>query len=105
MKISSLGMYFLAGTLLANSVPHLVIGVSGRRNMTPFGRDSSPLVNALWGVLNLAGGCLLVRRADKGADVGGGRDAWLPPLLAGSCSWSLFGLAYELRKRRSVERH
>ena len=104
MRRLSLGAYFLAGMLSANGAPHFVIGVSGRRNMTPFGRDSSPQVNALWGALNFAGGCLLVRHADRSADAGGDPHAWLPPLLAGSCSWSLFGLAYELRKRRPVAR-
>ena len=48
-----------------NSVPHFTNGVSGRRFPTPFafprgkGR-SSPMVNVLWEILNLAVGSLIV---------------------------------------------
>ncbi|MGB6231126.1 MAG: hypothetical protein WBF53_13475 [Litorimonas sp.] len=50
--------YFLVGLFLANAVPHLSNGLSGRRFPTPFARPpgkglSSPVVNALWGVANL----------------------------------------------------
>lgn len=43
--------YFVAGSLLANSMPHFVIALTGRRNITPFGRNSSAPINALWGLL------------------------------------------------------
>ncbi len=57
---------FFAGMLLANVVPHFVHGVSGDRFPTPFahppGRGlSSPTVNVLWALLNLAVGCILFR--------------------------------------------
>jgi hypothetical protein len=49
---------FLGGAVLANSLPHLLNGVSGRPFQSPFadppGRGlSSPTVNVLWGTFNL----------------------------------------------------
>lgn len=52
---------FLAGAFLANVVPHFVHGVSGDPFPTPFAKPpgrglSSPTVNVLWALLNLACG-------------------------------------------------
>ena len=57
--------YFFAGFFLANGVPHLVNGISGKRFPSPFasppGRGkSSPLVNALWGLANFFIGYTLI---------------------------------------------
>jgi hypothetical protein len=65
VRLSLLTRYFLAGSILTNNVPHFVMAVTGRRNITPFGRDSSPLANPLWGGINFACGCLLVSRTDR----------------------------------------
>jgi hypothetical protein len=51
--------WFFGGALLANSVPHYVAGVSGRSFQTPFAKPpfrglSSPLVNVLYALFNLA---------------------------------------------------
>jgi hypothetical protein len=51
--------FFFGGALLANFVPHFVSGVSGRTFPSPFARPpfrglSSPAVNVLWGLFNLA---------------------------------------------------
>ena len=51
--------YFFGGAFLANFVPHFVAGVSGRSFHTPFAKPpfrglSSPAVNILWGLFNLA---------------------------------------------------
>jgi hypothetical protein len=56
---------FFAGVFLTNTIPHLVHGVSGDKFPTPFAHPpgkglSSPLVNVLWALLNLALGLLLV---------------------------------------------
>jgi hypothetical protein len=56
---------FLGGMFLANGVPHFVQGLSGNPLPTPFSKppgigDSSPLVNALWGLGNLVAGALLL---------------------------------------------
>jgi hypothetical protein len=51
--------YFFAGAFFANFVPHFVSGVLGRTFPTPFATPpfrgpSSPRVNVLYGVCNLA---------------------------------------------------
>lgn len=51
--------YFFGGAFLANFVPHFVTGVSGRSFPSPFATPpfrglSSPAVNVLWGLFNLA---------------------------------------------------
>lgn len=51
--------YFFGGAFLANFVPHFVAGVSGRPFHSPFAKPpfrglSSPTVNILWGLFNLA---------------------------------------------------
>lgn len=57
---------FFGGVLLANVVPHFVHGISGDRFPTPFARPpgkglSSPTVNVVWSLLNLAVGYILLR--------------------------------------------
>jgi len=53
--------YFFGGAFLANAVPHLVNGISGRPFQSPFASPpgqglSSSTVNVLWGLFNLAVG-------------------------------------------------
>ncbi len=68
-------LQFVAGLFLANGVPHFVQGISGNRFQSPFASppgvgESSPLINVLWGFLNLAVGfALLFEFTPKGADV------------------------------------
>jgi hypothetical protein len=57
---------FFAGLFLANVVPHFVHGISGDRFPTPFAHPpgkglSSPTVNVVWALFNLAVGYLLFR--------------------------------------------
>ena len=57
---------FFAGAFVANFVPHFVQGISGNRFPTPFAKPpgkglSSPTVNVVWALLNLAIGYVLVR--------------------------------------------
>jgi len=94
LRLSSLISYFFAGVFLTNGVPHLVIAVTGRRKLTPFGQDSSALVNLLWGFINFAGGYLLVRYADRQARAKADSKAWQIPYEAGCLFWSLFGVLY-----------
>jgi hypothetical protein len=59
--------YFIGGAFLANSLPHLGNGISGHAFQSPFASPpgvglSSPTVNVLWGLFNLAVGYLLVCR-------------------------------------------
>ncbi len=55
----------LAGALLCNSLPHLAAGLQGKAFPTPFATprgvgDSSPLLNVLWGMINLLAGLFLL---------------------------------------------
>ncbi len=55
---------FLGGLLAANSLAHLATALTGREHLTPLaGRTSGPLVNGVWGGVNLLGGLLLARSA------------------------------------------
>lgn len=100
MRFSSRASYFAAGALLWNSLPHAAVWATGRRNLTPFGRDSSPRVNPIWGAMNLAAGALLIRAADRRE--GGGRDpdAWVLPFEAGGLAMTTFGVLYERLRAR-----
>ncbi len=57
---------FFAGAFLANAVPHHVYGICGDPFPTPFAKPpgrglSSPMVNVLWALLNMAVGYSLFR--------------------------------------------
>lgn len=65
MRWYELAAWFFGGAFLANFVPHFVAGVSGRRFPSPFAKPpfrglSSPAVNVLWGLCNLAGAYVLL---------------------------------------------
>lgn len=62
--------YFFGGAFLANTIPHLVNGISGHPFQSPFARPpgeglSSSTVNVLWGMFNLAIAYLLVARVGR----------------------------------------
>ena len=62
--------YFFGGAFLANTLPHLMNGISGRAFQSPFASPpgvglSSATVNVLWGLFNLAVGYLLVCRVGR----------------------------------------
>jgi hypothetical protein len=57
--------YFFGGAFLANALPHLLNGISGRSFQSPFAKPpgkglSSSTVNVLWGFFNLVVAYLLV---------------------------------------------
>jgi len=61
---------FFGGVFLANALPHLVAGVSGKPFPTPFASPpfkglSPPLVNVAWALVNLAVAYLLLVRAGE----------------------------------------
>jgi drug/metabolite transporter superfamily protein YnfA len=60
--------YFFTGAVLVNGVPHFVKGITGARHMSPFGRDSSAVVNVLWGAANFVVGALLLRWIDSATE-------------------------------------
>lgn len=58
-------VFFLGGVFLANATPHFIAGVAGRAFHTPFAKPpfrglSSPAVNVLWSLFNLAMAYLLL---------------------------------------------
>ena len=62
--------YFFGGAFLANTIPHLVNGISGSPFQSPFASPpgqglSSSTVNVLWGMFNLAVAYLLVARVGR----------------------------------------
>lgn len=44
--------YLLVGFLLGNGMPHFLFGSAGKIFRTPFGKESSPLMNVGWGLFN-----------------------------------------------------
>lgn len=96
--------YFFAGIFCVNGLPHLVVGFTGRHNMTPFGRNSSPQLNIIWGCINFLLGLLCIRFADKqeGENVQSG--SWLVPYGAGNVCWTLFGFIYSFRTQRKEQK-
>ncbi|PRC91842.1 hypothetical protein [Solimicrobium silvestre] len=62
--------YFFGGAFLANSIPHLTNGMSGRPFPTPFATppgqgESSSTLDVIWGALNIIiGYCLLFQISD-----------------------------------------
>lgn len=59
MPWSSIAACFFGGAFLANFFPHLIAGVTGRQFPTPFAKPpfrgpSSPVVNVLYALFNLA---------------------------------------------------
>jgi hypothetical protein len=62
--------YFFGGAFLANAVPHVVSGMTGKPFQSPFAKPpgqglSSSTVNVLWGFVNLVVGYLLVCRVGE----------------------------------------
>jgi hypothetical protein len=56
----NLVLAFLAGMFLTNSIPHIVSGIQGNRHMTPLSKESSAIINIVWGYINLVFGALLL---------------------------------------------
>ncbi len=62
--------WFFGGAFLANTIPHLVSGISGSPFQSPFASPpgeglSSSTVNVLWGMFNLAVAYVLVARVGR----------------------------------------
>ena len=62
--------WFFGGAFLANTIPHLVSGISGSPFQSPFASPpgqglSSSTVNVLWGMFNLIVAYVLVARVGR----------------------------------------
>ncbi len=58
--------YFLAGIFVVNGIPHLLMGLTGRKFPTPFAKpagigDSTAVTNVVWALFNLFVGYLLLQ--------------------------------------------
>lgn len=56
---------FAAGALLCNCIPHLAAGLRGELFPSPFARppgvgNSHPVINVLWGLINVVGAVALL---------------------------------------------
>ncbi|KAA9379174.1 hypothetical protein F5972_13385 [Microbispora cellulosiformans] len=89
MGMSPEARAFTAGLLVSNSAPHLGTAVTGRRHLTPFGRDSGPVVNLVWGLVNLTGGLLLLRTV---AQAEGTDQKWYSRLVAFESGCAVFAM-------------
>ncbi len=92
MPFLSLLSYCFGGVFLANAVPHLVSGMTGRPFQSPFAKPpgeglSSSTVNVLWGSFNIVVGYLLVCRV---GDFGLRHTGDVAALGAGALSIALF---------------
>lgn len=85
----------LAGMFLFNSIPHLVMGISGKTHMTPFKRVSSPQVNVLWAFTNIVVSVLFLGFDSAGkVNIPSGNSFWsfmLGALLMSLMAANLFG--------------
>lgn len=52
--VAELVAFAAVGLFGTNAVPHFVRGVTGHRHMTPFGSESSAVLNVVWGSANAA---------------------------------------------------
>ncbi|MEV0839602.1 hypothetical protein AB0I55_08575 [Actinocatenispora sera] len=89
----------LAGALLVNAVPHAIMGIAGKRCMTPLrGPESGPAANLAWSALNLAGGVTLLATGWRGIDqrTADSRLGWV---TVGAFAMTAFGVGYELSRR------
>lgn len=86
----------LVGMLLVNTVPHALMGMSGKRCRTPFGGVSSTArQNLAWAALNL--GAAVTVLACGGWATTSQREAERRRVLveAGMCAMTVFGVVYE----------
>lgn len=59
---------FIAGLFAANGLPHFISGITGKKFQTPFG-NTSPVVNVIWGWINLVVALVLVHYAHPWAHI------------------------------------
>lgn len=96
----------LAGALLVNALPHLILGLAGKRGMTPLGGpDSSPAANLAWAGINVAAGtAALAPWTLRSAGQAEAEDR-LRTVAIGTFAMTAFAVAYELspaaRRHRS----
>lgn len=87
----------VAGVLLANAIPHLVIGWAGKRGMTPLGgRDCSAGRNLVWAGMNLAGAGLALGSGGWRTASQGEVDRRVATVQFGMLAMALFSAGYNI---------
>lgn len=95
----------MAGALLLNSIPHTIMGLAGKRCMTPLGGpNSSPLANLAWAGINVCAGVTALgprtwRTADQHT-----ADERLRAVTLGIIAMSAFAAVYELTPNAAARR-
>lgn len=56
---------FLAGAFLTMSIPHIVSGMHGQAHMTPLAKNSSPMVNVVFGFVTLLIGAWIFSQSGR----------------------------------------
>ncbi len=51
---------FIAGLFSVNGIPHFIKGILGEKFQTPFSKESSAVVNVMWGWVNFLVAGLLI---------------------------------------------
>jgi hypothetical protein len=92
---------FLAGALLVNAIPHIVMGAAGKRCLTPLGgQDSSPRLNLVWAAMNLCGAAAALTCGGWSRTTPTEAGERLATVQSGMLSMTLFGFVYELTAGR-----
>jgi hypothetical protein len=91
------GRDVLAGALLVNAIPHTIMGLAGKRGMTPWGGpNSSPGANLAWAGLNILTGLAALGPRSWRPIGQRAADQRLRAVTVGIAGMAAFGAAYEL---------
>jgi hypothetical protein len=97
-----------AGALLVNVIPHAVLGLTGKRELTPLGgADSSPAANIAWAAMDGLAAALLLRSGGWRAIDQPTAAERLAAVQTGVAAMAACGMAYELtlgRRARQSQR-
>lgn len=94
----------LAGALVVNAIPHAVMGLSGKRLLTPIGgAESSPRRNLVWAAMNVGGAAALLASGGWRSLDQHDAEVRLRSVLTGGFAMSAFGMAYELTAGRRAK--
>lgn len=87
----------LAGALLLNALPHAILGLAGKRCMTPLGgADSSPAANLVWAGINLVAGTAALTPGSWRSASQAEADDRARSVAIGTFAMAAFGMAYEV---------
>lgn len=91
----------VAGVAFVNAIPHTVMGMFGKRCLTPLrGEDSSASTNLAWAAMNAGIGAALLASGGWRRATQREADHRLVSVEAGSFAMLTFGMLYELTAGR-----